>query len=212
MQDNSDHARVAKLLAASNADVVGLIEVDSKWLRDLAPALVKWPYRLQQPHDRDKFGMALYSKRPFRFREARTFGVEGMPSIVATIDMDGLPVALVLVHPPPALRGALAGAQRTFYEHLARERAGLGEHVAVFGDFNATPWSYAMRHLRASTGLGDSWRGFGLGLSWPAKLVPWRLPIDQILVSARLVVLERHVGDAVGSDHFPTTTKIAMVR
>jgi endonuclease/exonuclease/phosphatase (EEP) superfamily protein YafD len=210
-QDNPDHARVAKLLAASDADVVGLIEVDRLWLRDLAPALTKWPYRLEQPHEKDKFGMALYSKRPFRFRVARTFG-EWPVAITATIAMDDAPVTLALIHPPPAVRGESAALQRKFYEALAKERPSLGEHVVVFGDFNAAPWSYALRHLRSVTGLNDQRRGFDLGLSWPAKLVPWRIPIDQVLVSPRVVVLSRHVGDAVGSDHFPVTTEVALVK
>jgi endonuclease/exonuclease/phosphatase (EEP) superfamily protein YafD len=211
MQDNGDHARVAKLLAASDADVVGLLEVDSKWLRDLAPALARWPYRLPQPHDRDKFGMALYSKRPFKFREATTFGTWPV-AITATIEMDGTPVTLVLIHPPPALGSEHARQQREFYDALATKRPSLSLDVVVFGDFNATPWSYALRRLRDRAGLVYQRRGFSLGTSWPAKLVPWRIPIDQVLVSPRIVVLSRDVGDAVGSDHFPVTTEVALVK
>jgi endonuclease/exonuclease/phosphatase (EEP) superfamily protein YafD len=210
-QDNANHARVRKLLEASDADVVGLIEVDRAWLRDLSPALAKWPYALAQPHDKDKFGMALYSKRPFTFREATTFGVPWPVAITATIDLDGTPVTLILLHPPPALGGDHARAQRDFFDALARHRPDFKE-VVVFGDFNATPWSYALRHLRSVTGLNDQRRGLYLGLSWPAKLVPWRIPIDQVLVSPRVVVLSRHVGDAVGSDHYPVTTEVALVR
>jgi endonuclease/exonuclease/phosphatase (EEP) superfamily protein YafD len=174
-------------------------------------ALVKWPYRLDQHHDRDKFGMALFSKRPYQFREATTFGSSTV-AITARIEMDGAPVTLVLIHPPPALRGETARLQREFYEGLARKRADLGAHVIVFGDFNATPWSYALQRLRGRTGLNDQRRGFDLGTSWPAKLVPWRIPIDQVLVSPRIVVTARHVGDAVGSDHFPVTTEVALVK
>ena len=211
-QDNADHARVARYLAASDADVIGLLEVDSAWLRDLAPTLARYPYRLPQPHDKDKFGLALYSRRPFLFREVRTFGVPWPPSIVARIDVDGVPVTFVLAHPPPALRGETAAIQRGFFEALAEKRSSLGEHLVVMGDLNATPWSYALRHLLDRTGLRDSRRGFGLQPSWPAANPFLRLPIDHLLVSPRIAVLARAIGPAVGSDHFPLLATIAYVR
>ncbi len=211
-EDNRDHARVARFLAGSDADIVGLLEMDSRWVHDLEPTMAAWPYRMPQPHDKDKFGLALYSRRPFRFREVRTFGVSLTPAIVATIEMDGAPVTLVLVHPAPPVSSQMAEVQRRFLDALADARPTLGEHVVVMGDMNATPWSYPLRRLRARTGLADSRRGFGLETSWPTATAALRIPIDHVLVSPRIVVLERAVGPAVGSDHFPVQAQIALVR
>jgi endonuclease/exonuclease/phosphatase (EEP) superfamily protein YafD len=210
-QDGRDHARVARWLAKSDADVIGLLEVDRPWLRDLAPALAPWKYRLEQPHANDKFGLALYSRRPFVFREVRTFGVPWPPAIVARLEMDGVPVTLVLVHPPPPVTGELAAVQRRFLDALADARPSLGEHVVVMGDFNATPWSHALRRLRARTGLVDP-RGFGLFASWPTGNPLLGIPIDHVLLSKRLYARSRERGPDVGSDHFPLLAEIALVR
>jgi endonuclease/exonuclease/phosphatase (EEP) superfamily protein YafD len=212
MQDNPDHARVARFLAESDADIVGLLEVDSAWLRDLAPTMARWKYQQPHPRNEDKFGLALYSKRPFQFREVRTFGVPWPPAITARIVVDGAPVTFVLVHPPPPVSAKMAEAQRASLDALADARASLGEHVVVMGDLNATPWSYALRRLRKRTGLADSRRGFGLEPSWPSSNPVLRIPIDQVLVSPRIVVLGREVGPAVGSDHFPVIARLALVR
>ena len=80
------------------------------------------------------------------------------------------------------------------------------------GDFNATPWSFPFRRLLSSTDLSNSARGYGLDLSYPANgnlLV--RVPIDHLLFSGGLAVVDRRLGPAMGSDHFPLTVDLALV-
>lgn len=81
----------------------------------------------------------------------------------------------------------------------------------MVGDFNATPWSYPFRRLMASTDLSNSALGFGLDLSYPADGNPLvRVPIDHLLFSDGLAVVDRRLGPAMGSDHFPLTVDLAF--
>jgi endonuclease/exonuclease/phosphatase (EEP) superfamily protein YafD len=81
----------------------------------------------------------------------------------------------------------------------------------VVGDFNATPWSYPFRRLMASTDLIDSARGFGLELSYPADSnLLLRISIDHLLHSPDFVVVDRQLGPAMGSDHFPLIVDLAV--
>ena len=212
LRDNREHERVARFLAASDADVIGLLEVDARWLAALEPVTRRWPYRVTEPRGQDKFGLALYSKRPLRGARVRQIGVAWPPALVATLDLDGAPVTLVLAHPPPPVSAAVAKVQERFFEALATLRPSLGEHVVVMGDLNATPWSSPLRRLRARTGLRDSRDGFGLGASWPTASASLRIPIDHLLVSAGIEVLARGIGPEVGSDHFPVRATIALGR
>ncbi len=88
----------------------------------------------------------------------------------------------------------------------ARDLADVAAHVSaqqgpviVAGDFNATPWSYALHGFRARTGLCGA---PGYRPSWPDWLGAVGLPIDQVFVSPGLGVTAEVLA-AAGSDHLP---------
>ena len=154
----------------------------------------------------------MLSKRPLRDAGVRAFGVAWPPAIIATLEVDGGPLTFVLAHPPPPVRAEMAEVQERFFAARAAARPSLGEDLVVMGDLNATPWSYGLRRLLARAQLRDSRRGFGLAASWPTATPVLRIPIDQLLVSGRVVVLARQIGPAVGSDHFPVRARIALAK
>jgi endonuclease/exonuclease/phosphatase (EEP) superfamily protein YafD len=67
-----------------------------------------------------------------------------------------------------------------------------------------------LRHFMEQNGLRDSALGFGLHPTWLSRWLPLGIPIDQILHSDAIAVLDRRVGPDVGSDHFPVTADIAL--
>jgi endonuclease/exonuclease/phosphatase (EEP) superfamily protein YafD len=104
--------------------------------------------------------------------------------------------------------------------HQAQSRA-VAERLAVFdrsslivaGDFNATPWSFALRRQDARFGIPRLTRALA---TWPAARTQWGftlpfaiLPIDHVYAgpSWRLISLRR--GPRLGSDHFPIVTVLA---
>jgi endonuclease/exonuclease/phosphatase (EEP) superfamily protein YafD len=126
---------------------------------------------------------------------------------VRTLAPDGRPIVLVTTHfdwpfPP--------GPQQAQRIHLAAQIHALPmDDMILAGDFNTTPWSFAMK--RQDRWLAPLTRRTIAWFSWPARLdafhQPWSLPIlpiDHIYSginwkSARLSRLR-----IPGSDHFAT--------
>jgi endonuclease/exonuclease/phosphatase (EEP) superfamily protein YafD len=131
------------------------------------------------------------------------------PRAIEILLPDG--VALLAIHPlspSSEFRARQNDRQLLFATNWA---AGQDGPTIVVGDFNATPWSYPFRRLISSTDLSNSARGFGLDLSYPADGNPLiRVPIDHLLFSDGLAVVDRRLGPAMGSDHFPLTVDLAL--
>ena len=77
--------------------------------------------------------------------------------------------------------------------------------LVVMGDFNATPWSHAVRRIERLTGtrriggIGRTWHGYPTPLG--EVPVPLGLPIDHILISPGIGVLSVGTLEIPGSDH-----------
>lgn len=110
--------------------------------------------------------------------------------------------------PTDAERADLRDAQIGFATNWAAQQTGA---FFVVGDFNATPWSYPFRRLMAGTELRNSQRGFGLQPSFPTTSnLLLRVPIDHLVHSEALEVTGRHLGPALGSDHFPLVVDLQL--
>jgi endonuclease/exonuclease/phosphatase (EEP) superfamily protein YafD len=120
-------------------------------------------------------------------------------------------LTIVATHPAsPKKAWEFADRKRQLAEvgKLARNTAGP---VVVVGDLNTTSWSPYFQDLLATSGLLDSRRGFGVEASWPrASLALMRIPIDHCLVSPEVSVLDRWIGEDVGSDHRPIVVEFAL--
>ena len=209
LHTNRDYRRLVALIKQEEPDVVGLVEFSEGWRASMNQHRLaqRYPYRYEWPHEAE--GVALYFRRrpisvgPVAF--ARPDG--GNPVLPATIDLDGRPVHLWLVHPPSPLakrgrsfgKGELAGLAR-----LVAEEEGA---KVVIGDLNRTEGSPLFDDFLARAGLVDSRFGFGRQASWPVAL-SYRIPIDHALVSPDLAVVDRRLGPAIGSDHFPLIVEL----
>jgi len=133
---------------------------------------------------------------------------------------------------PPFARARFGqGAQgfSVFAVHLTRTReknsardalAGLldrydRDRLIVAGDFNLTPWSFALRGLDRELGLERRDRAL---FSWPAKLILQGrtvpaipvLPLDHVYAGAAWRTVSIARGPAMGSDHFPVVAILAL--
>ena len=59
--ESTSYDQVRRLIADENPDVVALVEVDQRWLTQLAPALTAYTGRIEAPRP-DNFGIALYAR------------------------------------------------------------------------------------------------------------------------------------------------------
>jgi endonuclease/exonuclease/phosphatase (EEP) superfamily protein YafD len=206
---SSGFAQVRALIDDTKPDLIGLVEVDARWLAELAPSLAGYPNHIEDPRD-DNFGVALYSIRPM-IGSAEKVGSQ-LPTIFATVDTAGAPVGVVLTHPIPPVSGAALDDEVAQLEAIATRVRSVKEPVIVMGDLNATPWSRPFRDFVAATGLCDSRAGFGLQASFPAASAVLRIPIDHVLISCSLGVRSRVIERDVGSDHLPVLVDLVVPR
>jgi endonuclease/exonuclease/phosphatase (EEP) superfamily protein YafD len=204
--ENDRHADVARLIAETNPDVVGLVELTPDWAAGLAPGLSRFPYRKVETQS-GAYGIGLYSKAPFRRAQIEHFAQDAAPSVVARFDLGEDPFTLILTHVHTPFAGDI---HRRQFEALADASKGLGERVAICGDLNAVPWSSAFRELASAANLTDSHRGHWLEGSWPSWAPLLRVPLDNCLISPGVAVLERQRAADVGSDHFPLIIRLGM--
>jgi endonuclease/exonuclease/phosphatase (EEP) superfamily protein YafD len=205
--ESSTFAEVRALIDDLHPDVVGLVEVDQRWIAGVAPAVVSYAGRLEQPRG-DNFGVALYTRVPL------TGSIEDLggklPSAVADVTIGGARFGIILVHPLPPISAAALDAQHEELEAVADRARELAPPVVVMGDFNATPWSRPFRRLLARSGLCDSRAGHGVQASFPAASAVLRIPIDHLLASCSIGIADRRVERDVGSDHLPVVIELVV--
>jgi len=206
---NPRHDLVEAFLRREVPDVILLIEVDARWLTQLAALTNVWPHTIQAPRD-DNFGIALFSRHPLSQARMIGLGEAGLPSIEAEVQIDGQPVWILGTHPLPPSSARNARWRDVQLEHAAAHAASRSGSKLLLGDLNTTPWSPVFRRLLARSGLIDTLRGRGYQPTWPGHFVPLWIPLDHCLVSPDLTVLDRRIGPHLGSDHRPVIVDLAF--
>lgn len=215
---NPNEEAIGQLVDEEKPDVIGIEELNPLMANVLSRQLKAYPYRLLSPRT-NTFGIGLFSKRPLANAHIVGFVPEAVmddklaenrfPSIVATVMVQKQPITLIVTHPTtPMLEFGYRNAQLAA---IAAQRKSFGSNVVVFGDLNITPWSAYFQNMLLESGLTDSQMGLGIQPSWPTFL-PWpmRIPIDHILVSPSVQVLERRLGPEIGSDHRPVIAVLGI--
>lgn len=106
-------------------------------------------------------------------------------------------------------RAELRDAQLAFAGQWADGQTGA---YIVVGDFNSTPWSWPFRRLMSTADLVNSQSGFGLQPSFSSQSnLLLRVPIDHLVHSPALEVVDRELGPDLGSDHFPLLVDLQPV-
>jgi endonuclease/exonuclease/phosphatase (EEP) superfamily protein YafD len=210
--DNQAHEQVVRLIQKERPDIISLEEVRAHWVQGLKPIEKDYPYRFIQP-DIFAFGIALYSKYPLTqthieyFGSANAYSPTSFPSISAQIILDHQPISLLVTHPVPPTLFDLRNRQLA---SMTQARHQFGENLIVLGDLNSSQWSPFFQNLIHRMGLRDSQLGFGVQPSWQSENWLLRVPIDHILTSSNIVILNRYIGPLVGSDHLPVFAEIAL--
>ena len=221
------HQRTIDFLVASDADIIGLVEVSGSWQQALAPLFAKYPHRVDCFAAIPECETILLSKLPVTApRAERVLG--GAPVVVGgEVDWNGKRFEVLATHlawpftpdygqrwrvitdpaAAPTLEGRLpASRQASQAENLARLMNALPPDLVLMGDFNGAPWSRLQSAFSSATRLENA---AGWELSWPTMLPsPLRLPIDHVLSRGHLVVTEFSAGPEVDSDHFPVIAEI----
>ena len=199
---------VRNFLRAQNADILLLMEVNDRWMEELAGLAEAYPYQIAETRE-DNFGIALWSKQPLMASQIRHFTTDNLPVIACAIEKQGIVYEIVGLHPLPPVNAEYS-ASRDEQLREAIPSAPTPRRL-VIGDFNLTPFSPHFSAILRHSGLRDSAVGFGLRPTWMSHHPLFAIPIDQALVSKDLRVIRRELGESQGSDHRPLIVEIAPV-
>jgi endonuclease/exonuclease/phosphatase (EEP) superfamily protein YafD len=120
-------------------------------------------------------------------------------------------IAVHLVWPTNRIQAPTRAALLELLDRYPHDR------LIVAGDFNLTPWSFALQGIDRRLGLQRWDRAL---FSWPARLSPhshWSwfapiLPIDHIYAGRDWRVVSLARGPRLGSDHYPLVVRLALAR
>ena len=179
LASNENYEQVVEFIRQNEADLVVLHEASLPWEEALAAADLGYVISVNR-HPDDIFSSivlapegAMVESYGFRLADPRAVSIE-MSSGVSVL-------AIHPLSPYNEERADLRDRQLEWAGEWVRRQDGP---VIVAGDFNASPFSYSYRRLRATTGLRDSARGYGLELSYPAEESPFsQVSIDHLLYS-----------------------------
>lgn len=210
---NEQYGEVMEFLREVDADVVFLHEASRLWEENLYEAISEGRFGYRQYGSRPDHlifsTLTLANKRPLEVTSHGWSETEAR-AVEVVADVGNEQVTLLGIHPLAPTnprRTALRDAQFAFAANWARNSEGP---TVVTGDFNATPWSHVFGPL-SDAGLRNSQRGFGLDPSFPVDgNFLTQIPIDHLLHSSHLVVVDRWLGPDLGSDHFPLVVDLAL--
>jgi len=197
-------------------DIIGLVEVTSRWLKKLGPATRSYPHRYTLPR-KDGFGLALYSKYPLGGFQKLNVGGVSVPTLVAKVALPTGVFTFVLVHLHPPKSEQFFKWRNTQLSHLAALTASSSIPVVLAGDLNTSMWSPYYRDFVSKGKLNNARKGFGLYPTWPMNsLWSWPrnpllcVPIDHVLYTGEIHTRSFRSLGYIGSDHLPILTDLVF--
>ncbi len=211
---NDKYGQFLELVKKQDPDVLIAMEVDRKWVEQLAPLKEKYPHVISRPND-EAYGMILFSKFPLKNEEVKYLKHDFVPSFHADVVLpSGKSFRLHAVHPVAPVPSSKYPDNKGEQEI---ELLKVGELVAednrpsiVAGDFNDVSWSHTSRMFGHDGNLKNVRIGRGLYNSFNAKSKVMRWPLDHYFVTEEFELAElKRLGD-FGSDHFPMHAKFVL--
>ena len=206
---NADHAALVAWLSRSDADIIALQEITPQWALALETLARTYPFSKVIPRE-DPYGIALLSRWPIDAVQSMDFAGDGLPALVANLDVHGRKLQVIALHTRwPVLPGLQVARDRALQQAAALALA-QPEATILLGDLNLTPYAPAFARLVAESGLRDAFAGEAWRPTWQAGFWPLALPIDHVLVPRRGCVTGYEIGPDVGSDHRPLQVTLRL--
>jgi endonuclease/exonuclease/phosphatase (EEP) superfamily protein YafD len=206
---NDDHEALIAWLGRSDADIVALQEITPQWVTALEPLARKYPYRKFMPRD-DPYGIALLSRWPIDDVQPMDFAGDGMPSLVASVNVHGRKLRVIALHTRwPVVPELQVARDRTLQQAAALALTQPASTI-LLGDLNLTPYAPAFARLLSGSGLRDALAGVAWRPTWQAGFWPLALPIDHVLVPPGSCVTAHEIGPDLGSDHRPLQVTLRL--
>jgi endonuclease/exonuclease/phosphatase (EEP) superfamily protein YafD len=221
LRDNYHTDIAASVVAAQNADVVLLQELEPRMYARLRRVLAHYPHQHWRPHHRSGSGMGVFSRYPLEPSGLwQSFSLRPY-ALRVTLQMPAGPVDVYSIHLLSVGQAAMhkTGFDGNFRERERQVRTLVAEvkdrrcPALLLGDHNMTEGNEAYRI--AAAGLVDAWTvaGRGPGWTWPRTGAPFHEPEEMRRPQLRLDycfctpdVHPQHmqvIDEWTGSDHCP---------
>ncbi|MEM7256253.1 MAG: endonuclease/exonuclease/phosphatase family protein [Pseudomonadota bacterium] len=210
LASNRDNTLLLAEIERINPDLIVFQEYTSWWHQALSVALVDYPHRLHKIIN-TPFGIAAYSRLPYQQQSIEYFNQKLSPAVDVRIDVDGLTVRVLGIHPVPPMSATTYSMRNRYYSDVAEQAANSNIALIVLGDFNATPWSYHFTRLLKRADLRSTRDGAGIHPTWPGSFWPLWTPIDHIIHNQRVRAVRFESGAGFGSDHKPVWADLSIV-
>lgn len=206
LSGNQNGESIAGFIAGSGADVVVLMEA-----APIAPYAATlravFPYQAGCEDGSRCGGVVILSRLPLADITVQSMsGAWQNRLVTASTTIDGQKLSIVAAH-----------LVKPYFDDFAAEEVarlgstieGLDGALVLAGDFNAAAWSSSIDGLVQRGGLSP---GPFYPATWPVRLGPLGVPIDNVFTRAPLVITEvRALDDSMGSNHRGLMTEIGRV-
>lgn len=211
---NQEFQKVSSYIHRTNPDILLISELTPNWVKAFQKSLPEYPNVTCVPRE-DTYGIGVYSKSKFENAKIEYFGPAGHPSVTGTLGSLEKPVTILHTHIQGPVKDHFFEWHKEHFEKMTMNVLTMKTPLLVSGDTNSNTWSYLLSDFLQATKLRDSRQGRGVQLTWP---VPgyWRqfpftvLAIDHYFVSPEIVVVDRKIGEDIGSDHFPVYIEFGL--
>jgi endonuclease/exonuclease/phosphatase (EEP) superfamily protein YafD len=206
--DNFENgARIADLIVGSKADVVEIFEA-SPVLSEMSRISVVYPYRIGCGVMTEDCDSLLLSKRPLLKPDMRDLSVLWRNRfILATIDMDGQPVAFASAHLSKPYFDDFHKGELSYLGDILQS---VQQPLLLAGDFNASVIEPDMRHFLRRSGLTHL---FPEPSTWPISAGRLGISIDHVFARPPLQLTSvRRIEDAMGSNHYGLLTEFTVAK
>lgn len=191
-------ARLAGLAVQNDADLIALLEPPLSANESVyGRVFPDHPHMVHVDQSaRASIPLSLISRRPFASRRSEIPLRTGLRSYIQA-DLTGPwnGIRLVTTHPHIPLTAPGLNTRNTLLR-AAGDAAEARDSFILMGDFNLTPWSPTFRALPGRR-AGDP----RLLQTWPVSWGPLGIPIDHVLFSDDLELVESRLLPRTGSDH-----------
>lgn len=200
---NDQYEHLLDLIDTEQPDIIFLQEYSPAW-RDATRSLIgNYQYNYAEPRE-DNFGIAVFSRLALDSVRHVDSPPLAYPTIIATFTLNEESVTMINTHPTIPISQSLFDARNEHIDNLADFVSHLDGAVILSGDLNLSVWCRRYRMLEERTGLRNTRRGFGVLPTWPTFMPFAMIPIDHVLVSDDIGVIEARTGNRIGSDHLST--------
>lgn len=207
---NKQHERVIRLIQKESPDIVVLLEIDEVWEKSLKESMTDYEIRKVLPRE-GFYGLAIFSKIPLKLIQEEILGSTQIPSLQCVFTRGHQETVLWITHPKSPRHFRNWKLRNEQLMDLSKKVSSDLRPSLVIGDLNTSPWSAWFEALKTHR-LRDSREGYGIHGTWPARLpFFFRIPLDHILISSEVRVLEHRVLKEIGSDHLPVCARFGII-